>query len=639
MKVPTKAPTGIAGFVELAGGGLPRIREVHRHGEQGRQIEIDPGIRCGPADPGLSEKEMMLTKLFSAGKKWAIHAILGSIVFTFILLALLIYKSVDQELTGVALMRRASVANLAAAMLSEKLARVLDIGASLAAPVRFRQLVAERQWADAMGMLRDLPHDLPVIDRVFLANAEGTLMADFPELAGVKGQNFAHRDWYKGVSLAWRPYVSPVYTRAGAPQLNVFAVAVPIPREVGGVAGILVLQVQLESAFFEWTKKIESGPEGVAYIVDQNGQVAFHSKSPVRGKIVDFSAMPVMPQVRQRKEGVHIAVDPAGNEETIFAYASLESSGWSVVTQQPARASLGLLARDRHLTRLLFAYGLLLFLCVSMVFLAYRVVVQRRQAQDDRRITAELERRVAERTVRLEAINKELESFSYSVSHDLRGPLRSMDGFSLVVLEDYGDKLDEEGKDALERIRAASQRMGALIDDLLRLSQVTRAELNVTRVDLSAIAREIADALDREQSGRSVEWAVEAGLGVRADPALMRIAMQNLLQNAWKFTGRTGKPVIRVGALERDARTVYFVADNGAGFDMAHADKLFGPFQRLHHVDDFPGTGIGLAIVQRIIRRHDGKIWAEAKEGEGATFFFSMKESENGSDEQDHPAG
>ena len=228
----------------------------------------------------------MLAKLFSFGKKWVVHAILGSIFLTFILLALLIYKSVDQELTDVALMRRASVVNLAAVTLSEKFARLLDIGVSLATRVRFRQLVAEGQWADAIEILRDVPRDLPVIDRVFLANAEGTLMVDFPELAGARGQNFALRDWYKGVSRGWRPYVSPVYTRTAAPQLNVFAVAVPIPKEGGGVAGILVLQVQLDSTFFEWTKEIEVGPEGVAYIVDQNGQVAFHSKSLVRGEIV-----------------------------------------------------------------------------------------------------------------------------------------------------------------------------------------------------------------------------------------------------------------------------------------------------------------------------------------------------------------
>lgn len=246
----------------------------------------------------------------------------------------------------------------------------------------------------------------------------------------------------------------------------------------------------------------------------------------------------------------------------------------------------------------------------------------------------------SERSIQdLATLNEELKAFSYSVSHDLRGPLRSMDGFSLVLLEDYGDKLDDEGRDALARIRAASQRMGYLIDDLLRLTQVTRAELNVTQVDLSSIAREIAAAMDREEPGRTVEWTIASGLSIRADLALARIAMQNLLQNAWKFTAKTERPVIRVGALERDAKTVYFVADNGVGFDMAHADRLFGAFQRLHHVDDFPGTGIGLAIVQRIIRRHGGKIWAEAKEGEGATFFFSVKESENGSDEQDHPAG
>jgi len=239
----------------------------------------------------------------------------------------------------------------------------------------------------------------------------------------------------------------------------------------------------------------------------------------------------------------------------------------------------------------------------------------------------------------LAALNEELKAFSYSVSHDLRGPLRAMDGFSLALLEDYGDKLGAEGKDSLERIRAASQRMGILIDDLLRLSQVTRAELRVTRVDLSAMAHEIANGIDKEQSGRSVEWAIEAGLSIDADLALIHIAMQNLLHNAWKFTGRTDRPVIRVGALTRDANKVYFVADNGVGFDMEHASRLFGAFQRLHHTDDFPGTGIGLAIVQRILHRHNGKIWAEAKEGEGATFFFSVEDSKNGSDEQGHPAG
>jgi light-regulated signal transduction histidine kinase (bacteriophytochrome) len=226
----------------------------------------------------------------------------------------------------------------------------------------------------------------------------------------------------------------------------------------------------------------------------------------------------------------------------------------------------------------------------------------------------------------LAALNQEMEAFSYSVSHDLRGPLRSMDGFSLALLEDYGDKLDDEAKDSLQRIRAASQRMGRLIDELLGLSRVTRVELTRKPANLSELAREIADSLDQEQPTRAVQWVIEEAMTVHADRALLQIAMQNLLQNAWKFTGKTDRPVIRVGAIERDGKKEYFVADNGVGFDMAYADRLFGAFQRLHHESEFAGTGIGLAIVQRIFRRHGGTIWAQAQPGLGATFFFQLKE-------------
>jgi len=226
----------------------------------------------------------------------------------------------------------------------------------------------------------------------------------------------------------------------------------------------------------------------------------------------------------------------------------------------------------------------------------------------------------------LAALNQEIEAFSYSVSHDLRAPLRSMDGFSLALLEDYGDKLDDEARDSLRRIRAASQRMGRLIDELLGLSRVTRAELKIRSVNLSEIAHEIADSLDQQQPERRVQWIIDEGITVQADRALMQIALQNLLENAWKFTARTPHPVIRVGARERDGMKECFVADNGVGFDMAYADRLFGAFQRLHHESEFSGTGIGLAIVQRVFRRHEGKVWVQAKPELGATFFFSLKE-------------
>ena len=233
--------------------------------------------------------------------------------------------------------------------------------------------------------------------------------------------------------------------------------------------------------------------------------------------------------------------------------------------------------------------------------------------------------RIEKSNVELAALNKEIEAFSYSVSHDLRSPLRSMDGFSQALMEDYAERLDEQGLDYLRRIRAASQRMARLIDELLGLSRVTRAELSIRAVNLSEMARDIAASLQKQQPRPQARWQIDEGITVQGDRALVQIAMQNLLENAWKFTSKTENPVIRVGAEQRDGKTICYVADNGVGFDMAYADRLFGAFQRLHHESEFAGTGIGLATVQRIFRRHGGSIWAKAEPDRGATFFFSLQ--------------
>ena len=239
----------------------------------------------------------------------------------------------------------------------------------------------------------------------------------------------------------------------------------------------------------------------------------------------------------------------------------------------------------------------------------------------------------------LVVLNKELESFSYSVSHDLRSPLRSMDGFSLALLEDYGDRLDEEARDSLQRIRAASQRMGRLIDELLGLARVTRAELRIQEVDLSAMAEEILSTLAKAEPERQVRWEIDGGMRVLGDRELVAIALQNLLANAWKFTSKVAQAVIRVGMRDEDGKQVCFVSDNGAGFDMAYASRLFGAFQRLHHERDFPGTGVGLATVQRVMHRHGWSLGASAALGQGATFYFRPTEQVDERREQDHPAG
>ncbi|MEW6776793.1 MAG: response regulator [Bdellovibrionota bacterium] len=230
----------------------------------------------------------------------------------------------------------------------------------------------------------------------------------------------------------------------------------------------------------------------------------------------------------------------------------------------------------------------------------------------------------------LERKNRELETFSYSVSHDLRAPLRSIDGFSQALVEDYGKALDEKASDYLRRIRGAAQRMGELIDDLLQLSRIGRMDLNRESVDLSAMVTAIVKALQERAPERQVEFRTQGGLVVEADPRLLKIALENLLGNAWKFTGKTPRAMIEVGTEANGRESVYYVKDNGAGFDMEYAAKLFAPFQRLHKDTEFPGTGIGLATVYRIVDRHGGRIWVEASPGAGATFRWTIPLSKGG---------
>jgi signal transduction histidine kinase len=250
----------------------------------------------------------------------------------------------------------------------------------------------------------------------------------------------------------------------------------------------------------------------------------------------------------------------------------------------------------------------------------------------------DLEQRVADRTHELEernaalrrnaaellAANTELDAFSYSVSHDLRAPLRSIDGFSQVLLEDYAAQLDEAGRDSLKRVRAASQRMGMLIDDLLKLARVTRAEMRTEVVDLSGMARDIAAELLRTTPARQVEFTIAPGLEARGDSRLLRVALENLLRNSWKYTANQARPRVEFGSVDGNGERAFMVRDNGAGFDMKYANKLFGVFQRLHSAAEFEGTGVGLATVRRIITRHGGRIWAEGAVDQGATFYFTL---------------
>ncbi|KUG24657.1 phytochrome, two-component sensor histidine kinase [hydrocarbon metagenome] len=282
-------------------------------------------------------------------------------------------------------------------------------------------------------------------------------------------------------------------------------------------------------------------------------------------------------------------------------------------------------------------------------------ITERKLAEDEiRRLNAELEQKIAERTKelrnsqlallnlvedlnqsvkdtdvankKLEEANTELAAFSYSVSHDLRAPLRSIDGFSLALLEDYQAKLDDKGRNYLHRIRAATQHMGMLIEDMLKLSRIIHTELHTQSIDLSELFREIITNYQEKNSVRIVDTIIKEDISIKGDFDMMHIVLTNLIENALKFTGKTAQPKIEFGTTNHDGKRLIFIRDNGVGFDMAYANKLFGAFQRLHSTDEFPGTGIGLATVKRIIIRHGGQIWAEGEVGKGAVFYFTLPE-------------
>lgn len=249
---------------------------------------------------------------------------------------------------------------------------------------------------------------------------------------------------------------------------------------------------------------------------------------------------------------------------------------------------------------------------------------RKRQEAEIRQLNADLERRVEVRTAQLRHSNAELEAFSYSVAHDLRAPLRAIEGFSRALQEDCGGQLDEAGTRHLERICSATGRMAALIDDLLMLSRISRVELRRTSVDLSKTARSVAAELRSRQPERDVHFEIEDGLLVTGDETLLRIVLANLLGNSWKFTSEAPSARIAFGAEQWDGERCFFVRDDGVGFEMDYMEKLFTPFQRLHSSSSFPGTGIGLATVKRIVQRHNGRVWAESAPGQGATFYLTI---------------
>jgi len=356
---------------------------------------------------------------------------------------------------------------------------------------------------------------------------------------------------------------------------------------------------------------VEASPMGVhMYRLEDDGRLVFSGANPAADRILDVDNRAFIGQT------IEEAFPPVAATEIPERYREVARTGRGWRNEQV----------DYRDERIQGAYDVHVFrtapTCIAVMFLD--ITDRKRAEQEVLRLNLELEQRVAGRTEQLEAVNRELESFCYSVSHDLRAPLRSMDGFSQILLEDHGESVDTAGKDALHRIRAGSQRMGRLIDDLLELSRVARQEMRRVPVDLSAITHEVVEELRQLYPSHPVRVRVEDGLNALGDPALLRVVLHNLLANAWKFTGQAEQPEVSLGHVDADDGHAFCVRDNGVGFDAAYADKIFQPFQRLHGAAEFEGTGVGLATVQRIVARHGGRVWAEGWPGGGAAVHFTL---------------
>jgi signal transduction histidine kinase len=559
------------------------------------------------------------TASYLLDSRWAQFGLVTAALAFILVLSLQNYRAIDRDLTEAALSRRQALAYLTATTVSERFDRLTDLAVSLATRVRFRQLVSAGKWDDAIAILKDVPQSFPFIDRVLLNDRAGTYMSDWPVRPSARGTNFADRDWYQGVSRNWEPYVSNVYRRGAMPAINLIGVAAPVRDDRGEVRGVLLLQVKLD-ALFAWADDVDVGDAGFVDIIDRSGAIASDPDIPLAAEVKNLSAARSVQKALQGGRGIDVFLDPASGEERLVAYEPIEKYGWAIIMGQPT--AIAFAGKNRLLRRAVATYGLILVLFAVMWFMGYRIAAQRRVNALTVQQNAELERRVSERTAQLEATNKELEGFSYSVSHDLRAPLRAIEGFSGILVEDYGERLGDEGRRQLHVVIQNCRRMTQLIDDLLGFSRLGRQPLTRTRIDMAALAQE---ALRELQTGSSADGVTIGALpAVAGDRTLLRQVWINLLANAIKFTARKGSPRIVVGGDIKNGESVYYVKDNGAGFDMAYHEKLFGVFQRLHSDEEYPGTGVGLAIVHRIITRHGGRVWAEGKVGEGATFYFAF---------------
>jgi signal transduction histidine kinase len=536
---------------------------------------------------------------------------------------------------------------------------------------KLSQEIRAANWPEASRVLANIAQHFDGFAYFFVQDARGVIRVRVPDAPTV-GQDFSFREFFQEAVRTRHSYVSGVYASRATGQ-RVVTIAVPVSDGAGGLAGVLCGALSLDRMGEVLLELGQDRPSRM-FVVDRQGILVGDSRGLRAAGPVPLADRSIVQAVLAGRAGTMEFHDPESDQSLLGAYVPIAKLGWGIVVETPTAIAYATVTRlawglagisvactgasllvglmlTRRLTRPLrrlseateqvaggdfqaarldvAGHDEVATLATAFNQMAARIATSQRALEDRTRevtaLNADLDQRVQERTRELAVVNGELEAFSYSVAHDLRAPLRAMDGFSRILAEEWGPRLEPDAQRLIGRVRANATHMGALVDDLLSFSRLGRQALKRGPTEPEALVHEAMAVLHTEQEGRRVDLSIGPLPACQGDPALLKQVFVNLLGNALKFTRKRDVARIEVGCRTGEGECAYFVRDNGAGFDMRYAGKLFGVFQRQHRMEEYEGTGVGLAIVQRIVHRHGGRVWAEATVDAGATIFFTLE--------------
>ena len=549
------------------------------------------------------------------------------------IIARLSYLSIKKELTEYSIARKQNKAKLAALMIRERLERIIDLAISLSTRVQFQKQVNAGDWAAAVKIMEAVPQQFDYIERIFLTDAAGTIMADTPALGQTVGVNFAHRDWYKGVANGWRPYMSGAYQRQAEPKYTVVSVASPIFSDVDPalVVGILVAQIRVDT-FFRWVQDFDMEPGGALIVMDNSGGIVTGAASGAYqgpGNLKDFAPARA---ILAGNNGTMTTLDPQNSEELLCAFESIANFQWGVLVVYPTQAAFQV--RDHILlkNRAIFAVFMAINLLLIVLFMrgldrSILMSVSLRKARDG------LEERVSERTQELKRsrdelleINKELEQFAYVASHDLQEPLRKITSFAQLFSSKYSGGLDEAGKQYIRYVIDGGKRMEQLIKDLLNYARTSTAGLQKEPTDANTALQTALANLSELIKEKKAKITHDKLPTVMFHRGMLAMVFENLVSNAIKYV-KDESPFVHISVAQDSGYWVMAVKDNGIGIEEKHYERIFEIFERLHLDNEYSGTGMGLAVIRRILERHGGKISVESTPGTGSTFKVYIKKN------------